>query len=254
MPDERPVIGICAAFERASWSFWDEPAHLVSDSYVGEVQRAAGLAVLLAVDPDRPEVLVDGVDGLLLVGGADLDPASYGALPDPATEATSPVRDRFELALVRRAIDHGKPVLGICRGMQILNVGCGGTLRQDLRDAAGATTHRRRPGSFEGTEHPVSLLPGSLVARAHGSDTATVRCHHHQAVEELGEGLLVSGRDEADGVPEAIEASDGSWTLGVQWHPEAEPGEPLIPAFVAACRMARDGAEAISRNGVATAA
>lgn len=254
MPEGRPVIGICAAFETAAWSFWNEPAHLVSNTYVGDVQRAGALAVLLAVEPSRPEALIDRVDGLLLIGGADVDPATYGSLPDPATEATNPERDRFEVALVRRAIESGKPVLGICRGMQILNVAFGGTLRQDVRDEDGATPHRRRLGGFEGTDHPVALTAGSLAARAHGDTVADVHCHHHQAVDTLGEGLTVSGLDEVDGVSEALETADGSWTLGVQWHPEAERDGPVIRSFVRACRQAAIEAGTTSENDIARAA
>ncbi|OJU82362.1 MAG: hypothetical protein BGO11_06940 [Solirubrobacterales bacterium 70-9] len=231
----RPVIGVCAAFEPAAWSFWNEAAHLVSDSYVGNLQRAGALVVLFAVDEREPEPLVDAVDGLLLVGGADLDPASYGAERSEHTEATVPIRDAFEIALVRRAIECRVPVLGICRGMQILNVAMGGTLDQHLADANGATPHRRALGSFDGTDHDVRLSPGSLAARACGAELCRVHCHHHQIVGDIGAGLTVTGRDELDGVPEALEASDGGWTLGVQWHPEAGRDGELIRNFVAAC-------------------
>lgn len=231
----RPVIGACAAFEPAAWSFWNEAAHLVSDSYVGNLQRAGALVVLFAVDEREPEPLVDTVDGLLLVGGADVDPASYGAEREPETEATAPVRDAFEIALVRRAVEVGVPVLGICRGMQILNVAMGGTLDQDLKDEVGATPHRRRLGGFDGTDHDVRLLPGSLAARACGAELCRVHCHHHQIVRDIGPELTVTGRDELDGVPEALEARDDSWTLGVQWHPEAVRDGQLIWNFVAAC-------------------
>jgi putative glutamine amidotransferase len=231
----RPVIGVCAAFEPAAWSFWNEAAHLVSDSYVGNLQRAGALVVLFAVDEREPEPLVDAVDGLLLVGGADLDPASYGAERSEHTEATVPIRDAFEIVLVKRAVERRVPVLGICRGMQILNVAMGGTLDQHLADEQGETPHRRRLGSFDGTDHDVRLSPGSLAARACGAELCRVHCHHHQIVGDIGVGLTVTGWDELDGVPEALEASDGSWTLGVQWHPEAVRDGELIRNFVAAC-------------------
>jgi putative glutamine amidotransferase len=201
------VIGICAVRERARWSFWDQEAHLVAHSYVASVQRAGAIAVLLPVDPRAPLQVLDRIDGLLLIGGADLDPASYGAQREPATETTYPERDEFEIALLRGALERELPVLGICRGMQILNVALGGTLEQDLVAADGENPHRRVLGSFEGTEHVVMLEPGSLAARSVGEQVHIARCHHHQAVRDLGAGLLVSGRAEVDGVAEAIETN-----------------------------------------------
>jgi putative glutamine amidotransferase len=230
----RPVIGICAVRERARWSFWDQDAHLAADSYVAPLQRAGGLAVLLALDPRAPLELLDRVDGLLLIGGADIDPSTYGAARDPATEAVYPERDAFEIALLRDAIARGLPVLGICRGMQVLNVALGGTLVQDLADPDGTQPHRRMKGTFEGNEHTVTLASGSLAARAVGEEAHVAHCHHHQAILELGDGLEISGRAE-DGVIEAIELADGSWGLGVQWHPEANDKSRL---FAALCEAA----------------
>ncbi|MBX5469494.1 MAG: gamma-glutamyl-gamma-aminobutyrate hydrolase family protein [Thermoleophilaceae bacterium] len=232
---EEPVIGICAVYERARWSFWDQQAHLVADSYVSSVQRTGAIALLLPVDSRAPEALLDRIDGLLLIGGADIDPAMYGAERDPATEATYPDRDRFELALLGGALERGLPVLAICRGMQLLNVALGGTLLQDLTGPDGSNLHRRALGSFEGTEHEVRLEPGSLAARASGEEVHVARCHHHQAIDVVGEGLVVSGRA-ADGLPEAIETSGGSWVLGVQWHPEADERSRVFAAFADAAR------------------
>jgi putative glutamine amidotransferase len=226
------VIGICAARERARWAFWDQPAHLVADSYVASVQRSDAVAVLLPVDVRAPEEMLERIDALLLIGGADVDPASYGAPSEPVTESTYPERDRFELALLLGALKREMPVLGICRGMQILNAALGGTLLQDL----GNDNHRRALGTFDGTEHLVTLEPGSLAARAVGEQVHVARCHHHQAVLELGEGLRVTGRA-ADGVIEAIETQDGRWVLGVQWHPEADDRSRLFVAL-------RDAAQA----------
>ena len=212
----RPVIGICAVRERARWAFWDQEAHLVADSYVAPLQRAGGLAVLLAVDVRAPLELLDRVE--------------VGAALDPATESTYPDRDEFEIALLREAIARGMPVLGICRGMQVLNVALGGTLTQDLVAGDGSHPHRRVRGTFEGNDHTVAMEPGSLAARAVGEQRHLAHCHHHQAVLAVGEGLVVSGRAE-DGVIEAVELADGDWVLGVQWHPEANDRSRLFGAL-----------------------
>jgi putative glutamine amidotransferase len=226
----RPVIGLCAVLEQARWSFWDQDAHLVADSYVAPLQRAGGVAVVLAVDTRAPLELLDRIDALLLIGGADLDPSMYGASRDPATEATYPDRDRFEIALLRGALERELPVLGICRGLQVLNVALGGTLVQDVVADDGSHPHRRVRGTFEGNDHTVSLIPGSLAARAVGEEAHLAHCHHHQAVLGLGDGLVISGRAEDD-VVEAIELADGRWGLGVQWHPEANDTSRLFAAL-----------------------
>ncbi len=222
--------------ERARWAFWNQDAHLVADSYVAPLQRAGGVAVLLAVDARAPVELLDRVDALMLIGGADLDPASYGASPDPAIESTYPERDAFELAMVRGAIERDMPVLAICRGMQILNVAFGGTLEQNLAAADGSHPHRRVVGTFDGNEHTVTLEAGSLAAEAVGEQAHIARCHHHQAVLDLGDGLVVTGRAQSDGVTEAIELVEGTWVLGVQWHPEADDRSRLFEALVEAAR------------------
>jgi putative glutamine amidotransferase len=193
-----PVIGICAVKERARWAFWDQEAHLVADSYVSSVQRSGAIAVLLAVDRRAPLQLLDRIDGLMLIGGADIDPSAYGAPLEPATEATYPDRDHFELALLRGALDRDLPVLAICRGMQLLNIVLGGTLTQDLVAPDGSHPHRRFPGSFEGTEHPVSLESGSLAQRSAGELIHVVRFHHHQAVDQARRGTGAGARRTAD--------------------------------------------------------
>jgi putative glutamine amidotransferase len=232
-----PVIGICAVREPARWAFWDQTAHLVADTYVAAVQSAGALAMLLPVDGRAPERLLDRVDGLMVIGGADLDPEVYGEPRSERTEATYRDRDEFELALTRAALERGLPFLGICRGMQILNAALGGTLVQDLHSDDGSNPHRRALGSFAGTEHEIELEPGSLAARAVGEDVHVAHCHHHQAVDRLGNGLAITGRARVDGVPEALELPGAAgWALGVQWHPEAADKRRLFEEFAAAAR------------------
>jgi len=252
-PSSEPVVGICAAREQARWSFWDQAAHLVPDSYVRAVQGAGGFPVLLPVDRRAPARLVESIDGLLLIGGADLDPASYGAARAHGTETTYPDRDDFEIGMVRHALAAGIPVLAICRGMQVLNVALGGTLVQDLTKADGSNIHRRGLGTFDEAENHVLLVDGSLAARAAGEGVHVAHCHHHQAIEKLGEGLRITGRAVEDELPEAIETTDGHWVLGVQWHPEARDESAILAAFVAAAReqavkRARDTRSAPSRS------
>jgi putative glutamine amidotransferase len=231
VPSE-PVIGICAARERARWGFWDAEAHLVADSYVASVQRSGAIALLLPVDTRAPLELLERIDALLLIGGSDIDPALYGAQREPETEQTYLARDEFEIALLRAALERGLPVLAICRGMQLLNVALGGTLEQDLAAPDSSHPHRKTVGSFEGSEHVVTLAPGSLAARAAGEEVTVAHCHHHQAIARLGDGLAVSARAD-DGVIEAIEATTG-WTLGVQWHAEASERSRLFQALTEA--------------------
>ena len=233
----RPVIGICAARERAAWSFWDQDAALVAGTYLSAVRHGGGLPIGLA-----PEVLsaadvaalTGRVDGLLLIGGADLDPACYGQERAASTEATYRERDEFELALVRAAFAADLPVLGICRGLQILNVAAGGDLHQQLGDA-GFGEHRRLPGSLgEETFHEVEIEPGSLLARATGTERETVNSHHHQGVDAIGEGGRVVARSLPDRVVEAIEWPRLRHALGVQWHPEALELDRTVAALVTA--------------------
>jgi putative glutamine amidotransferase len=242
-----PVIGICAALERARWGAWDQSAALLPLAYVEAVQRAGGVALILPPDEHlvaAPDDVLRLLDGLILAGGADIDPASYGEQPHPQTLDTVPERDAFEIALTRAAIERDLPVLGICRGMQLINVACGGTLLQHLPELVGHEEHRRVLGSFEGADHDVSLQRGSLAAHAAGEVAHATKSHHHQGVDRLGEGLVVSGRSGLDEVPEAIELPDRRFVLGVQWHPEADPASSVIAEFVRASAPA-----AASRNG-----
>ena len=146
----------------------------------------------------------------------------------PETADTVPERDAFEIALVRAAIERDLPVLGICRGIQLINVACGGTLVQHLPDRLGHHEHRRVPGSFDGAEHDVILTEGSLAARVAGELAHATKSHHHQGVDRLGEGLVVSGVSALDGLVEAIELPGRRFVLGVQWHPEADRAQRAV--------------------------
>jgi len=240
----RPVVGLCTALERARWSVWDQQAVLLPRSYVDAVQRAGAIALLLPPDPAavrEPDALLDLIDGLLLAGGSDMDPASYGAEPHATTVGTVPERDAFELALTRRAIERDMPFLGICRGMQVMNVARGGTLTQHLPDDYGHEDHRRSLGTFDNADHDVRLAHDSLAARAAREELHGTKSHHHQGVERVGEGLEVTGWATIDDLPEALEVPGNRFALGIQWHPEADEASPLIAALVEEARAYREG-------------
>jgi putative glutamine amidotransferase len=235
MSDRRPVIGICTVLTRARWGVWEREAALLAFSYIAAIQRAGGLALMLAPDgyfEQDPDEVLDLLDGLILAGGNDIDPACYGAEAHPETGPIVPERDRSELALARRAVARDLPVLGICRGMQLINVAFGGTLRQHLPEELGHEEHRRTPGSFDGADHDVRLMPDSLAARAAGEELHATKSHHHQGVEAIGAGLEVTGHSVLDDLPEAIEAPDRRFVLGVQWHPEADERSRVVGALV----------------------
>jgi putative glutamine amidotransferase len=185
---------------------------------------------------EHPDDVLDGLDGLLLAGGADIDPAMYGAERHPKTVNTRPDRDRAEIAIARRALERDVPLLGICRGMQLLDVALGGTLVQHLPDDVGHTDHRRSLGSFDNADHDVRLAPGSLAARAAGETLHATKSHHHQGVRDIGDGLDVTGWATVDDLPEVLEDPTRRFALGVQWHPEADPDSTVITALVEAAR------------------
>jgi putative glutamine amidotransferase len=226
----RPVIGISAAIEQARWGAWDAEVLLSPRQYSLAVQRAGGLAVLLSPEEEGPEQLLDLLDGLVIAGGSDVNPDAYGAEPHPQTTPGNPTRDGFELALARGAMERDMPLLGICRGMQVLNVARGGTLQQHLDDIE---THRHTPGVF--CDHEVMLEAGSLAAEAAGSERLAVKSHHHQGVDRVGADLQVTGRAD-DGTIEAIEAPQCDFALGVLWHPEEDAGSSVVASLVSRAR------------------
>ncbi|MCY0945156.1 gamma-glutamyl-gamma-aminobutyrate hydrolase family protein [Streptomyces antarcticus] len=230
----RPLIGISTYVEESTrYGVWDLPTSLVPSGYYELVQAAGGAAVLLPPDePGRAAEVLGRVDGLVVAGGPDLDPVHYGAARDPRTGAPATVRDRWELALLDAALAAGLPLLGICRGMQALNVALGGTLVQHIDGHVGA------PGVM--SRHPVRPVPGTRYAAA-VPEEAQVPTYHHQAVDRLGRGLVISA-DAVDGTVEAIELSGPEhWVMGVQWHPERDRDTRVTAALVeaAAARAAR---------------
>ncbi|MGK2954545.1 MAG: gamma-glutamyl-gamma-aminobutyrate hydrolase family protein [Solirubrobacterales bacterium] len=231
------LIGITAATETARWGAWNQPADLAPTGYALTVQRAGAVALLLPTDPvvtEDPGPLLQRLDGLILTGGVDVDPASYGADPSPETADIRPGRDQFEISLAKSALESDLPVLGICRGFQLINVAAGGDLAQHLPDVLGHERHRTVPGRFD--EHDVELTEGSRIARLCGTTRLTVTSHHHQGLNRIGTGLEVTGFAVPDGIAEAIEVDGKYFALGVQWHPEIEENDCLIAALVDAAR------------------
>ena len=230
----RPLIGVCAAVERAAFGVWeDEPAVLLPLSYARAIHGAGGMLAMLPPDrraTEAPSEILERIDALVLGGGADIDPESQGVEAHPETIGSNPDRDRFEIALAREAIERGMPLLGVCRGMQILNVACGCTLDQHIPDRLGHERHRPVPGSW--AEHEVRIEPGSLAARAAGAERLTVKSHHHQGVDAIPEILTATAWATDDESVEAIESANGDFALGVLWHPEEDLEDRVIPTLV----------------------
>jgi putative glutamine amidotransferase len=249
MDGYRPAIGITTPFTQASYGVWDQASAVLPAGYVTEVQRAGGLALMVASDPELvtdPDEFLHRLDGLIVSGGVDVDPASYGAEPHPETKGCTPDRDAFEIALIRRAAELDLPVLGICRGMQVLNVAFGGTLIQHLPETFGHEDHRRVPGNFAEADHDVQLVPDSLAAVAAGELTHTTKSHHHQGIDVVGDGLIVTGTSAIDDLVEAVELPERRFVLGVQWHPEADERSRVIGALVQAAAQYRDTRTAVA--------
>jgi putative glutamine amidotransferase len=213
--------------------------------YEESVRRAGGDTRILDRAADSPADIVASVQGLLLAGGGDVDPAIYGAIAHPTFDAAEPGRDAYELELVRLAIAADLPVFAICRGIQVLNVARGGTLIQDIADEVGTTVNHRVAMPQHSIAHDVWIESGSLLERLMGErfeagETCPVNSRHHQAAKKLGEGL-VSSATAPDGVIEAVEDPTRRFCLGVQWHPENfyRTGEfrNLFEGFVQACKI-----------------
>jgi putative glutamine amidotransferase len=226
----RPVVGITTYVVPASWGVWkDLETTLVPHAYVEAVTLAGGRAVLLPPDDLDTDVL-RVLDALVLSGGPDLGPELYGAEPGPQT-VPHPDRDVAEMALTRAALARDLPVLGVCRGMQMLVAAAGGTLHQHLPDVLGHAGHRPAPGVYGSNE--ATFTAGSRIATLMGDDRG-IHCFHHQGVDDPGT-LTVTGRA-ADGLPEAVEDPGHRFVLGVQWHPEVTRDKRLFGALIAAAQ------------------
>ncbi|WP_188190711.1 gamma-glutamyl-gamma-aminobutyrate hydrolase family protein [Nonomuraea sp. SYSU D8015] len=228
----RPVIGITCYVEPAAFTVWtDMTVALLPYMYVEQVVRAGGQPVVLP-PAGEPARLVERLDGLILAGGGDIDPGRYGETAEAKTGYIRKFRDDAEFDLLAAALDAELPFLGICRGLQVLNVALGGTLHQHLPDAVGHEGHSPAPGRFGPL--PVTPVPGTRLAKTLGTDPVTVPHYHHQAIDRLAADLTVSATAE-DGTIEAVELDSGPFTLAVQWHPEAADDCALFEALVAAC-------------------
>lgn len=227
-----PLVGITSYVEQARWGVWDVPAAVLPFRYVERVEAAGGRAVLLppSAAPDDP--VLDRLDAVIFAGGSDLDPALYGQDAHPETTGLRPERDAAEVPLMRAVLDRDMPLLGICRGMQILTVVSGGSLVQHLPEAVGHERHRPAPGVYG--LHEVRVEPQSLAGSILG-DNVSVPSYHHQGVASAGE-LRVTGWAD-DGTPEAVEHPDRRFALGVLWHPEAGDDLRLFTALIEAARQ-----------------
>ena len=230
----QPVIGLTSYLEPAKWGAWDIPAALIPLNYVNKLQAAGATVVILPPDADNHDA-ISRLDGLVMAGGADIEPARYGAAHQEGTDKPRTERDASELGLYRAAREANIPVFGICRGLQIMAVAHGGSLHQHLPDVVGNTLHRDAPGTFN--DHGATFTPGSLIAELVGATDVTVNSSHHQAVDSPGD-LTVTGYAE-DGTIEVCEDPSAEFVLGVQWHPEfsndEQVSENLFRAFVKAC-------------------
>jgi len=228
----RPVIGITSYAQDARWGVWHLPAALVPLAYVDAIEHAGGRALVVPPAEVDIEQTLDALDGIVFSGGADVDPAHYGADAHPETDTPQTRRDAGELALLQAALQRDMPTLAICRGFQLLNVARGGDLVQHLPEMTGNDTHKQVPGEF--AVHPVEVRADSRLAGIVGA-ASDVTSHHHQALGRVGEGLVESAWA-ADGTLEAVEDPSLRFAVGVQWHPEAGEDAALFEALVEQAR------------------
>lgn len=226
----KPVVGVTTYVEAAEWGHWRLDAALVPYDYVRGLERAGARVLLVPPDDDGVEETLDALDGLLLSGGNDLDPQSYGAEAHPETTGTKPERDRGELALLEAALARDMPVLAVCRGVQVLNVARGGDLVQHLPERVGHEDHRAVRGVF--SDHGVRIEEASRLGSVVGSEVPIVKSHHHQGLGRVGDGLRETAWAE-DGTVEAVEDPEKRFAVGVLWHPEAGDDARLFEALVA---------------------
>lgn len=237
-----PLIGVTTYLERAQSGVWDVPAAFLPKVYFDAVTRAGGIVVLLPPQPVDEGIaarVLERLDGLIVSGGKDVDPARYGQRPHPATDAPRHDRDAWEDALIRVALDRELPFFGICRGLQMLNVTLGGTLHQHLPDVVGDDRYNAGGGVFR--ENEVRLEAATRLASIlAGHESLGVLSYHHQAIDRLADGLVVSARAD-DGIIQAVELSSPQFAIAVQWHPEENAQDlRLFDALVDAARTRAD--------------
>ena len=234
MTGSLPLIGISAYSEVARWGAWEQQAVLLPQNYVEQVAAAGGIPVLLPPIPGI-EAAVGRLDGLVISGGPDVEPGRYGQDAGPRTTVVRPGRDEAELALFRAALAAGTPIVGICRGMQLMNVALGGTLIQHLPDLVGHDGHSPTPGTMG--QHTVSVGASSCLAGILGTGAVDVATHHHQGIDRLADGLVATAWAE-DGTVEAFELDRPAhpFAIAVQWHPEAAAEQSLFRALIEAAR------------------
>ena len=243
----RPVVGLTTYLQDAAWGVWNARAALLPEDYVSMVVAAGATPVLLPPHGTDPGVL-DLLDGLVLTGGADVGPERYGHEPHVRTQA-QPWRDEHEFTLLAAARDRGLPVLGICRGLQVINAAAGGTLHQHVPEVVGTDAYQPAPGEYG--EVVARTVPGTRIAQIVG-ESVTAPCYHHQSVDRVGDGLTVTAQAD-DGTIEVLEGpEDQPWLLAVQWHPEHNPVDVrVMRAFVEAA-AARAGLPADLPTGAPT--
>ena len=232
-----PIIGLSTYLEPAAMGIWDRPAAVLPRVYIDAVLRAGGVPVALPPQPTSPEAIaavLEVIDALVIIGGKDVDAALYGQDAHPENDAPRPDRDAWEIALVQGAIAQDLPLLGICRGLQVLVVALGGTLVQHLPDLIGSSRYSNGDATF--ADNPVLIEAGSLVAGMFGA-SATVKSYHHQAADRVPPGLAITARGD-DGVVQAVEVLGMRFGVAVQWHPEESSEDSrLLSGLVAATRV-----------------